>query len=105
MTEPEIQFPVKCPICSEEVLTGFRLSVVAHALDTGDIRLYSNCHLVSWDASESEIRQIRDFLDATWSENPLLKAGEELSFHDHPEGKDLAFIFTGTFDEVDNGLS
>ena len=29
MTEPEILFPVKCPICLQESLTGFRFSVVA----------------------------------------------------------------------------
>lgn len=99
MTEPEIHFPVKCPICSKEVLTGFRLSIVAHALDTGDIRLYADCHLASWDASDTELRRIREFLDATWSEN-LLKAGQELSFDDLPGNKEVAFIYTGTFDEV-----
>jgi hypothetical protein len=91
MTEPEIHFPVKCPICSQNVLAGFRLSIVAHALDTGDIRLYSDCHLTSWDASEPELRQIREFLDATWSEN-LLKAGQELSFEDIPADREAAFI-------------
>ncbi len=69
MTEPEILFPVKCPICLQESLTGFRFSVVAAALATGDLRLYANCHLASWDAGEPELEQIREFLDATWSEN------------------------------------
>jgi methionyl-tRNA formyltransferase len=65
MTEPEILFPIKCPICSQEMLTGFRISIVEDALDSGDIRLYANCHLASWDASAAELEQIRNFLDAT----------------------------------------
>jgi hypothetical protein len=69
MTEPEIIFPVKCPICLQESLTGFRFSIVAAALATGHLRLYANCHVASWDASEPELEQIREFLDATWSEN------------------------------------
>lgn len=53
MTEPEFVFPVKCPICSQESLVGFRISVVANALETGEIRLYANCHVASWQASAS----------------------------------------------------
>ena len=36
MTEAEILFPVHCPICAQNALTGFRISVVADALgDSG----------------------------------------------------------------------
>jgi hypothetical protein len=70
MREPEILLPVTCPVCSQRVMTGFRISVVTDALDCGDIRLYANCHVASWEASEAEIEQIREFLDADWSENP-----------------------------------
>jgi hypothetical protein len=45
------------------------MSVVADALDCGDIRLYASCHVASWEASEAEIARIRDFLDAGCSEN------------------------------------
>ncbi len=83
MTEPEIHFPVKCPICAEEMLTGFRISIIADALHTGDIRLYSLCHLASWDASESELAHIREFLDATWRQN-LPAAGLEPLLETHP---------------------
>jgi hypothetical protein len=83
MTEPEVHFPVKCPICAEEKLTGFRISIIADALNTGDIRLYSLCHLASWDASRSEIDQIREYLDATWRQN-LPTAGLAPSLDDHP---------------------
>ena len=63
MSEPEILFPVTCPVCSQEALAGFRMSVVAAALHTGDIRLYASCHVASWEASEAELAQIREFLD------------------------------------------
>jgi hypothetical protein len=50
-------------------MTGFRISVVADAFDSGDIRLYASCHVAGWEASEAEIAQIRQFLDADSSEN------------------------------------
>jgi hypothetical protein len=67
--EPEILIPVKCPLCSQESLTGFRISVAADALESGEIRLYANCHIVSWDASVTELATIRAYLDANWSTN------------------------------------
>ena len=70
MTESEILFPVKCPICLQESLTGFRISVVAEALQTLEIRLYANCHVTSWDASDVELEQMRHYLDAASNENP-----------------------------------
>jgi hypothetical protein len=69
MREPEILLPVTCPVCSQRVMSGFRISVLADALDCGDIRLYASCHVASWEASEAEIAQIGEFLDADWSEN------------------------------------
>jgi hypothetical protein len=68
MSEPEILFPVKCPVCSQESLTGFRISVVAEALQTSEIRLYANCHLTSWDASGAELARMRQYLDVVWDE-------------------------------------
>jgi hypothetical protein len=68
MTEAEILFPVQCPICAQEALTGFRISVVADALRTGEIRLYAGCHIVSWEASEKEIFLLHEYLEAGWSE-------------------------------------
>jgi hypothetical protein len=70
MTESEILIPVKCPICSQEPLAGFRISVVAEALRTLEIRLYANCHLTSWEASELELAQIRQYMDGESNENP-----------------------------------
>jgi hypothetical protein len=69
MVEEEVLIPVKCPLCSRESLTGFRISVAADALKTGQIRLYANCHVVSWDASVTELARIRAYLDANWSAN------------------------------------
>jgi len=68
MTESEILIPVKCPICSQEPLTGFRISVVAEALHTLEIRLYANCHVTSWEASELELARIREYMDADSNE-------------------------------------
>jgi len=101
MTEPEILFPVKCPICLQESLTGFRFSVVAAALATGDLRLYANCHLASWDAGEPELEQIREFLDATWSEN-LQEDFQELSIDDLLNNEKPAFTYTGVIDDVES---
>lgn len=68
MIEPEILFPVKCPVCLRESLTGFRISVVAEALQTLEMRLYANCHVTSWDASETELAHLRKCLDVVWNE-------------------------------------
>jgi len=96
MTEPEILLPVKCPICLQESLTGFRFSIVATALATGSLRLYANCHVASWDAGESELEQIREFLDATWSESQNDFA--EYSIDALLNDDDLAFTYTELMD-------
>jgi hypothetical protein len=70
MIEPEILFPLKCPVCLRESLTGFRISVVVEALHTLEMRLYANCHVTSWDASEAELVHLRKYLDVVWSEQP-----------------------------------
>jgi hypothetical protein len=64
MTEAEILFPVQCPICAREALTGFRISVVADALRTGEIRLYAACHVISWEASQKEIFLLHEMQEA-----------------------------------------
>lgn len=77
MAEAQVHFPVTCPICSEQTLTAFRISVVAEALATGDIRLYASCHLASWDASDEELDGIRECLDDAWGED--LPFGEAIA--------------------------
>jgi hypothetical protein len=69
MSEPEILFPVQCPVCRQQSLTEFRISVIAEALQTLEIRLYANCHLTSWDASAAELARLRKHLDEVWREH------------------------------------
>jgi hypothetical protein len=67
MNELNIRFPVTCPKCGKERLTKFPLNVVADALLRGSgIRLVSACHGVTWDATESELEQIRQYLGVAW---------------------------------------
>jgi hypothetical protein len=41
--------------------------VIADAFESGEIRLYTNCHVVGWDASEKELKAIVKYLDAAWA--------------------------------------
>jgi hypothetical protein len=99
MTESEVLFPTRCPICRQEVLTAFRISVVADALANRDLRLYSTCHVASWDASQSELERIRQFLDASW-DIELQEAFEDLSL-DQLSGADDGFAFPPQIEEID----
>jgi hypothetical protein len=67
MMEAEILLPVRCPVCQQEALTEYRMGVISDAFQSGQIRLYANCHLAGWDASYVELKQIREYLDATWA--------------------------------------
>jgi hypothetical protein len=66
MLEHELLLPVKCPVCRQESLSGFRASVIADAHGP-DIRLYANCHLVSWDATDGDLQQLRSCLDTAFN--------------------------------------
>jgi hypothetical protein len=99
MSEPEILLPVKCPICLQQSLTAYRIAVVVDALATGDIRLYAGCHIASWDASEADMKAIRDFL--------VVKRGEhrretlhEFSI-DELQNESVEFIFFGDLESDD----
>ena len=87
MTEPEVLLPVRCPICMRESLAGFRNSVVADAFESGEIRLYVDCHVVSWDADRRELQRIREYLDAMLTANPQ-EVRREMC--DHDSGSDDA---------------
>ena len=87
MTEAEILVPVQCPVCAQEALTAFRISVVADALRTGEIRLYAACHVVGWEASGKEIFLLHEYLEAGWSEEMQEACRQidlENSVADHP---------------------
>lgn len=54
-----------CPICAQALLTELPVAVIAEALIMGSsIRLNASCHDVSWDATELEVEQIREYLGA-----------------------------------------
>src|SRR5664279_5937602 len=94
MTELEIPFRVRCPVCSQESPTAYRISVVVEALQTLQIRLYADCHLTSWDASDAELAKMRVCLDAVWREN-LPDESEDYFLSDTQEGHGIAFVDTG----------
>jgi hypothetical protein len=65
VNEPAVRFPVNCPLCARELLTELSAIEVEEALTVGAvIRLRAACHDVYWDASESEVEQIRQYLGA-----------------------------------------
>ena len=99
MAESEVFFPVKCPICLRESLTGFRVSVIADAFESSEIRLYSNCHVVSWDASERELDKIFEYLYAMWTANPREAHREIGNLGDSLDDANLAFIEAGDLEE------
>ena len=66
MNDPAVRFPVCCPLCARELLTELSAAEVEAALSAGSaIRLRAACHDVYWDANESEIEQIRQYVGAT----------------------------------------
>ena len=57
-----LRFPIVCPRCSQERLNEFPIDVIEAALANGDmLRLHAECHEVSWEASETEREQIREY--------------------------------------------
>jgi len=66
MSEPAtFRFPAACPKCGREQLAEFPVDVVADALQRGsDICLVAICHDVIWTATELELEQIREYLQA-----------------------------------------
>ena len=99
MTEAEILFPVQCPICAQEALTGYRISVVADALRTGEIRLYSTCHVASWEASEKEIFSLHEYLEAGWSEE-MQEACRQIDFENSAADDPPVFVHTEMMEQL-----
>jgi hypothetical protein len=60
---PILRFPTVCPRCSKESLSALPLSVITAALTNGDkLRLRAGCcYEVTWDASEVEREQLREY--------------------------------------------
>jgi hypothetical protein len=99
MTEAEILFPVQCPICAQEALTGFRISVVADALRTGEIRLYVPCHVISWEASEKEIFLLHEYLEAGWSEE-MQEACRQIDVENSAADYEPVFVHTEMMEQI-----
>jgi hypothetical protein len=71
-----IRLPVTCPICGSTVVEVFNAAEVADALlKSTPIRLYVSCHDIPWDASASEVQQIREYFykAALESERSLIR--------------------------------
>lgn len=65
MNEPTVRFPAKCPKCGKERLAEFPVDIVADALRRGsDICLVATCHDVIWTATDLELEQIHQYLEA-----------------------------------------
>jgi hypothetical protein len=99
MTEPEVFLPVSCPICMQESLVGFRISVIADAFESGEIRLYANCHVAGWDASKKELKSIVEYLDAVWAAELRNSRSEESDLDGSSDGSSCAFIIAGDLEE------
>ncbi len=64
--EPRVRFPVRCPVCGQEVTAEYRTADLVGALINGrPIRLYAACHDTSWTPSYVEVQQIRAHFRAT----------------------------------------
>jgi hypothetical protein len=67
MTVPAVRFPVRCPVCGNEVLAAFQMADLVGALiNTRRVRLYAICHDASWDATDVEMQQLREYVDVVW---------------------------------------
>jgi hypothetical protein len=99
ITEPEVSLPVMCPVCMRESLVGFRISVIADAFESGEIRLYADCHVVGWDASQEELRAIVEYLDAAWSADLRNSCGELLDLDGSSDESRRAFAVSGDLEE------
>jgi hypothetical protein len=66
MDEPTIKFPVTCPNCGTEALGEHPFADITLALmNRTALRLFAPCGCqYSWIASETELEQIREYLEA-----------------------------------------
>ncbi|HEY0747706.1 MAG TPA: hypothetical protein VGD63_13490 [Steroidobacteraceae bacterium] len=95
MAEPEVLVPIRCPICLQESLVGFRFSVLEDALATGEIRLYANCHVTSWQGSAPELAAVREYLDTVWGTGLQESCPAFFALDRFLDGDSLSFIYSG----------
>jgi hypothetical protein len=75
---PILRFPTVCPRCSKESLNALPLSVITDALTNGSkLRLRAGCCFeVTWDATEVEVEQIREYWLSTTSDEERPQSGK-----------------------------
>jgi two-component system, LuxR family, sensor kinase FixL len=67
MNVSAVRFPVRCPVCGSEVLVAFQIvDVIGALINSRKIRLYAICHDAQWDATDVEMRQLREYVDGAW---------------------------------------
>jgi hypothetical protein len=60
---PNVVFPITCPDCNEESLSSLPAEAIERTVLTGEpILLRSACHKIHWQASGSEIEQLKEYL-------------------------------------------
>lgn len=65
MQEPDVLVPVTCPACGVESLCRLPVATVAEALiQHHGVMLRTACHPQEWQASSTEMHQIREYLGA-----------------------------------------
>ena len=63
MDSPTLHFPVRCPVCSADLVAELRVSHVVRALHEGrPIRLHAACHDQWWNASNKDAEAIAEYL-------------------------------------------
>jgi hypothetical protein len=66
VNEPTVRFPVICPKCGREQLNEYPVAEVAAALlSDGKLRLLAACHDYTWNATPTELEQVREYLGTT----------------------------------------
>jgi hypothetical protein len=69
MDESNVLLPTRCPQCGAISFGAYpALVVVTALLSWNQMRLYSSCHDVAWDASPSELQSIREYVGDKWLE-------------------------------------
>ena len=65
MQTPTLRFPLVCPHCGSERLAELPVSDVADALIRQEsIRLHAPCHRSGWDATSTQMEQLREYMAA-----------------------------------------
>lgn len=80
MKRVDVEIPIQCARCGTTALVPFPVLVIVTALTRwGQMRLYSSCHDVFWDASPSELRVISEHLGTKWLESRRKESGGGLA--------------------------